>query len=137
MDGIDSGLCPTDNMEYFRPMRFIPIFKVSNMNAALRFYTGFLGFRVEQPADKPVLSLFLGKTELMLTSLEGDQLPATATMMLVEDIEEIFRTAKYSGLDLSSNPDSPVHQGIVEQTWGTLEFYVTDPDGNTIRFVQR
>jgi hypothetical protein len=29
-----------------------------------------------------------------------------------------------------------VHEGPLDQTWGTREFYVDDPDGNTIRFVQ-
>ena len=57
--------------------------------------------------------------------------------LLVEDIEEVFRSVKYSGINMSAHQGSPVHQGVVEQTWGTLEFYVTDPDGNTIRFVQR
>jgi hypothetical protein len=30
-----------------------------------------------------------------------------------------------------------VHEGPIEQTWGTREFYVDDPDGNTLRFTQR
>jgi hypothetical protein len=37
-----------------------------------------------------------------------------------------------------STPEAPqlVHEGPVDQTWGTREFYVDDPDGNTLRFVQ-
>jgi hypothetical protein len=27
-----------------------------------------------------------------------------------------------------------VHAAPVDQTWGTREFYVSDPDGNTLRF---
>lgn len=36
------------------------------------------------------------------------------------------------------NPDSPqgVHEGPINQSWGTREFYVDDPDGNTLRFTQ-
>ena len=36
-------------------------------------------------------------------------------------------------------PDAPkvVHEGPVDQTWNTREFYVEDPDGNTLRFTQR
>jgi len=30
-----------------------------------------------------------------------------------------------------------VHLGPVDQTWGTREFYVTDLEGNTLRFMQR
>jgi hypothetical protein len=29
-----------------------------------------------------------------------------------------------------------VHEGPLDQSWGTREFYVDDPDGNTIRFTQ-
>jgi hypothetical protein len=28
----------------------------------------------------------------------------------------------------------PVHRGPVDQTWGIREFYVTDADGNMLRF---
>ena len=34
------------------------------------------------------------------------------------------------------NTPGPVHQGPTDQTWGTREFYVDDPDGNTLRFTQ-
>ena len=35
-------------------------------------------------------------------------------------------------------PNAPkqVHEGPIDQTWGTREFYVDDPDGNTLRFTQ-
>lgn len=32
--------------------------------------------------------------------------------------------------------ESPVHQGPIDQTWDTREFYVDDPDGNTLAFTQ-
>lgn len=31
---------------------------------------------------------------------------------------------------------SMVHEGPIDQSWGTREFYVDDPDGNTLRFTQ-
>ena len=39
---------------------------------------------------------------------------------------------------VTGNPDAPgmVHEGPINQTWGTREFYVDDPDGNTLRFVE-
>jgi hypothetical protein len=41
------------------------------------------------------------------------------------------------GLVTPGNPEAPtmVHEGPIDQTWGTREFYVDDPDGNTLRFV--
>ena len=118
-------------------MRSIPIFQVSDLSSAIKFYTEKLGFRGPKSVTGPVTSVFLEKAELMLSILDGDQQKGTNALLLVEDIEELFRSVKYSGIDMASHKDSPVHQGVVEQTWGTLEFYVTDPDGNTVRFVQR
>lgn len=41
------------------------------------------------------------------------------------------------GLPIPVDGASPVHQAPVDQTWGWREFYVTDPDGNTLRFGER
>jgi hypothetical protein len=38
------------------------------------------------------------------------------------------------GLDTSSKQGSPVHQGPLDQSRGMREFYVNDPNGNTLRF---
>ena len=118
-------------------MRSIPIFRVSDLPASIKFYTEKLGFKGPKSIIGPVTTITLEKAELMLSTLDGDQQKGTNAVLLVEDIEELFRSVKYSGLDLGAHAESPVHQGVVEQTWGTLEFYVTDPDGNTLRFVQR
>jgi hypothetical protein len=50
----------------------------------------------------------------------------------------VFRGLRDRGLKTPGNPDAPqlVHEGPIDQTWGTREFYVDDPDGNTIRFTQ-
>ncbi len=52
------------------------------------------------------------------------------------DVDELFKSYLARGLDTSRKAASPVHQGPVDQTWGKREFYVTDPDGNTLRFGQ-
>jgi len=36
-------------------------------------------------------------------------------------------------LKIPWNPESPVEEGPVSQTWGMREFYVRDPDGDTLR----
>jgi hypothetical protein len=54
----------------------------------------------------------------------------------VNDVDALFQKYLSRGLDRSTKTDSPVHQSPVDQTWGSREFYVTDPDGNTLRFVQ-
>jgi hypothetical protein len=50
----------------------------------------------------------------------------------------LFRKFQQRGLRTPGNPEKPeaVHEGPIDQTWGTREFYVDDPDGNTLRFIQ-
>ena len=55
----------------------------------------------------------------------------------VDEVDALFETFRSRGLDPSTHGESPVHQGPLEQSWGTGEFYVDDPDGNTLRFVCR
>jgi hypothetical protein len=46
----------------------------------------------------------------------------------------LFRKFRERGLATPGNPDAPqmVHEGPIDQSWGTREFYVDDPDGNTL-----
>jgi catechol 2,3-dioxygenase-like lactoylglutathione lyase family enzyme len=50
-------------------------------------------------------------------------------MIRVNNIDNVFKKFVERGLD-----NSAVHRGPVNQTWGVREFYVADPDGNTLRF---
>ncbi|WP_207632761.1 VOC family protein [Foetidibacter luteolus] len=117
----------------------VPIFRCRNMKEALSFYTGILDFEMNEPgasADDWVVALSNGEASLMLTILEGDQKIGIAANVLVEDIDSLFEKYISRGLDTSGKEGSPVHQGPIDQSWGTREFYVTDADGNTLRFVQ-
>ena len=118
-------------------MKMIPLFRTRNMKEAIVFYTNILDFELSEPGASPndwVVLLANGDAELMLTSLEGDQKLGIAANVLVDNIDELFEKYKKRGLDTSRKVDSPVHQGPIDQTWGTREFYVTDDDGNTLRF---
>lgn len=55
--------------------------------------------------------------------------------MLVEGLDALWETFRSRGLEPPER-DSSVHRGPVAQTWGTREFYVDDPDGNTLRFIE-
>jgi catechol 2,3-dioxygenase-like lactoylglutathione lyase family enzyme len=117
----------------------VPLFLVGDMPAALAFYTGFLDFALaawDSPEDV-VVTLRRGAAELMLTSLPTDQVARVNAHLLVEDADALFALWTARGLDQAHRTDSPVHLGPVDQTWGTREFYVTDPFGNTLRIVQR
>ena len=56
-------------------------------------------------------------------------------VITTDDVDALFARYRARGLVIPDRPESPVHQGPLDQTWGTREWYVDDPDGNTVRFV--
>jgi catechol 2,3-dioxygenase-like lactoylglutathione lyase family enzyme len=120
-------------------MIIIPVFKCRNMKESLSFYTRILGFVVNDPSTAPmstVVTLTLDDVQIQLSVLDGDGVFGSAVNILVDDVDELFRTLVHRGLNTSGREASPVHQAPVDQTWGTRELYVDDPDGNTVRFQQ-
>jgi catechol 2,3-dioxygenase-like lactoylglutathione lyase family enzyme len=112
------------------------------MRAALAFYTGVLDFeRVDgdDTLDDPCVSaLARGGDYIFLSSHRGDGEFGQAITVLTDDVDALFRKFRQRGLATPGNPDAPqmVHEGPIDQSWGTREFYVDDPDGNTLRFTQ-
>lgn len=120
-------------------MKIVPLFKVTGMREAIRHYTEVLDFVftcAEDTADSPVIDLGHEETELQLTIYESDRLFGSVANVFVNDVDSLFTKYRNRGLDLTANPNSPVHQAPTNQTWGRREFYVTDRDGNTLRFWQ-
>lgn len=116
----------------------VPLFLVRDMAAALDFYTRLLDFELAwRSPDGLVAGLLRGEAELMLTSLPTDQVARVNAHLLVADLDAVFARWTGRGLNQSQRTESPVHLGPVHQSWGTREFYVTDPFGNTLRVVQR
>jgi len=115
----------------------IPLFKCSDMKEAVAFYTGILDFRIKfanASAEDGVVDLVNGNAELQLTIHERRTLFGSVVNVWVDDVDALFEKYLDRGLDVSGKEGSPVHQGPLNQTWGTREFYVTDIDGNTLRF---
>lgn len=119
-------------------MRIVPIFYCSNMREAIHFYTRILDFELAagDSPDDVVVDLHNGNASIQLTSLEGNQKKGFAVNVWVDDVDALFKKYINRGLDTSGKKQSPVHQGPIDQTWGRREFYVTDADGNTLRFTQ-
>lgn len=120
-------------------MKIIPLFKVTDLREAIRLYTEVLDFTLTCAADTPgsaVVDLGHEQTELQLTTLESDRLFGSVIYVEVGDVDAVFFQIKARGLDTTAKVNSPVHQGPVDQTWGRREFYVTDRDGNTLRYSQ-
>ena len=107
------------------------------MRKAIHHYTVIMDFVMTRPndtQDSPVVDLGHEETELQITTIESDRLFGSVVYVYVEDVDAMFKKLMDRGLGLSSKGNSPVHLGPVNQTWGRREFYVTDEDGNTIRF---
>lgn len=118
-------------------MKAIPILRCLNMKEAIEFYTNILDFNLkytEASANDWVVDLVNGDAELVLTSLEGDQKIGINVYVRVGEVDNLFKKYVSRGLVVPNNPDSPVHNGPIDQTWGMREFYVNDPSGNTLRF---
>ena len=123
-------------------MAIIPTIRCRNMSASLAFYTEVLDFeRVDGDDDlgDPSFSvLSRDGARLFLSSHRGDGAFGQAVVITTDDVDALFRTFRGRGLHTPGNPDAPkaVHEGPIDQSWGTREFYVDDPDHNTLRFTQ-
>jgi len=119
-------------------MKMIPLFKCRNLKDAVDFYTRILDFELKyaDPSanDWGGADLINNDVELQLTTYESDTLYGSVVNIWVDDVDSLFSKYVERGLDTSHKKNSPVHQGPLDQTWGTREFYVTDSDGNTLRF---
>jgi len=124
-------------------MAIIPTVRCRRMEASITFYTKVLDFEwVDGDDDNndPSFSVLMREGHsLILSSHKGDGAFGQAIVVQTDDVEALFRKFRTRGLKTPGNPDAPeeVHQGPIDQSWGTREFYVKDPDGNTLRFTQQ
>jgi catechol 2,3-dioxygenase-like lactoylglutathione lyase family enzyme len=120
-------------------MKSVPVLWSSNLVRSLAFYTGILDFELRYPAyrelslNNGVLDLINDAAVLQLSIHMGhDPTPSSVNLELdhPEQVDALF--AKYTGrgLNQAHRTESPVHLAPLDQTWGTREFYITDPDGN-------
>jgi catechol 2,3-dioxygenase-like lactoylglutathione lyase family enzyme len=122
-------------------MAIIPTVRSHNIARSVDFYTRVLDFEVHREGSVLTDPGFAWLTRqgdvLQLSSHAGDGVAGQAIVVDVVGVDRLFETYLARGLDPSARPESPVHQAPLDQTWGTREFYVDDPDGNTLRFTQR
>ena len=119
----------------------VPTVRVTAMARAVDFYTRVLDFEqvgTWPGAGDPSFSVLRRDGgEVHLSSHGGDGATGQAVAVIVPEVDALYAAFRARGLDPSHKPQSPVHQGPTDQSWGTREFYADDPDGNTIRFIQR
>lgn len=118
-------------------MNIIPIMKCRDMDESVRFYTEVLDFKVLNPeSENSYILLIRDGARLDLSTNSGDGVFGNRVNIIVSNVDALFQKFIRRGLNTSNKKESPVHQGPVDQTWGMREFYVDDPDGNTLRFGQ-
>jgi len=119
-------------------MAIIPVLRCIRIKPSVDFYTKVLDFKL---ADDDALSdpafIFLRRAgDLLALSSHGNgPVQRSVVCVMIEDVDGLFERFLARGLK-PVKPESPVHQGPTDQTWGTREFYVDDPDGNTLAFTQ-
>jgi Uncharacterized protein conserved in bacteria len=117
-------------------MKLIPLIKVKNIQQAVYFYTEVLDFKLKYPEEALniyAVNLMNGDAEFQLSEVDG--IFGVAVNVYVDELDQLFKKYKSRGLLVAAGKEqSPVHQGPLNQTWGRREFYVTDADGNTLRF---
>ena len=122
-------------------MSIIPTIRCRRMQTSIAFYTNVLDFDcVEYGGDNdPSVSVLMrGGSLLLLSSHGGDGTFGQAIVVVTDSVDALFHKFRTRGLKTPGNPDAPaeVHEGPIDQSWGTRELYVNDPDGNTLRFVE-
>ena len=119
----------------------IPIFAVRDMSEAIAFHTEVLDFRLAfaWPEEAPIYAGLARGAEEMHLSLAPKDHPGgpCSAMVLCDDVDAVFATFRARGLSVPTRPESPVHNGPLDQSWGTREVYIDDPSGNTLIFQQR
>ncbi len=117
----------------------VPIIKVTDIRSAIEFYCSTLGFVTDfsysaSPGGPAYAGVSLDGNQIHLSTFAGDGVTGTAAYCYVDDVDALFQKFLQAGLKTPGNPESPVEEGPVDQTWGMRELYVRDPDGNTLRF---
>src|SRR5215471_18671827 len=110
-------------------MAIIPVLRCSRIKPSVDFYTKTLDFkRADDDALNDPAFVFLRRAgDLLALSSFGDgPIARSVVMVMTEEVDALFDRFLTRGLK-PSKPESPVHQGPTDQTWGTREFYVDDP----------
>ena len=111
------------------------------MSEAVSFLTEVLDFEVAglMPPEHPFYAVLRRGADELHLSLPTGRVPFGhgCAILVCDDVDDLFRRFRARGLAISARADSPVHEAPLDQTWGTREFYIDDPSGNTLILQQR
>lgn len=119
----------------------IPLLYVRDIPEAITFLTGVLDFELEfaSPSEAPFYAVVKrGADELHLNLITSQsRFGPSSAIVVCDNVDALFATFLARGLSVPTLADSLVHQGPLDQTWGTREVYIDDLSGNTFIFQQR
>ena len=119
----------------------IPVLIVRDVLEAIAFHTGVLDFELAlaSPPEAPFYAVLTRGADELHLNLRPEQgrYGHSSAIVVCEDIDALFASFVARGLSVPTRSNSPVHEGPLNQTWGTREVYIDDPSGNTIIFQQR
>lgn len=119
----------------------IRVLFVRDMSEAIAFYIEVLDFQPNfaAPVEAPFYAILTrGSDELHLNvPPEPGRFGPASAIVLCDNVDALFKSFTDGGLSVPTRANSPVHEGPLEQTWGTREVYIDEPTGNTLVFQQR
>jgi catechol 2,3-dioxygenase-like lactoylglutathione lyase family enzyme len=112
----------------------VPILRIFDLEKALGFYVGFLGFEeVFRHQLDPAAPFYLGLARegvgLHLSEHFGDASPGTHVRIEVEDVAALAAA-------LNAKAYRHSRPGYQDQEWGNREMTINDPFGNRVTFWQ-
>ena len=113
-----------------RTMQIMANLQVADIEAAKRFYTGYLGLRTEEFNMGWVARYASPDTGANVQLLTRDAAAPKAPVISVhaDDVDGAYEEAQRLGYEI-------VHP-ITTEPWGVRRFFVRAPDGNVINIVQ-
>jgi uncharacterized glyoxalase superfamily protein PhnB len=101
-----------------------PIFQVADLQRAIDFYTGVLGFTLGWTAGEPPDRASLCRDHVEIT-VETDATPARAKAYVqVSGVDEIYARAAAAGANVSVS--------LGDRFYGMRDGRILDPDGNEL-----
>ncbi|WP_265594074.1 VOC family protein [Haloferula sp. BvORR071] len=114
----------------------VPTIAITDSGRAEDYYTRVLGFTrsfVHRPdpqrADPCYLGMVRDGVSIHLESFKPERAGLTGAFFWVEDVDQLYQEIAARGAVVQLPP--------TDQTWGTRELHVRDPDGNVLCFAMK
>ena len=124
---------PTTGPEDFEIRSVVPILRMYDIPATLRFYVDYLGCSLDRQdgeGDRPVsLVVSRGGLRLRLSSYPDDGTPGTAVLVVVRNVEALHA-------ELHERDYPFLNPGIEPGPGNGREMQLIDPASNRIRFYE-